>query len=401
MDSVSRVNGGIFEAERRLQQTLAEEHRVSVEVLGLQDKFSLEDRRAWLPLSPKVFRIRGPAAFGYSAGLRRAVVSAKADAVYCAGLWKYHSLLSLQWARKTRKPLLVAPHGMLDDWAVKQSRGRKRLARLLYQDAQLETASCIRALCDAEARAIRKNGIRSPVCIIPNGIDLPSDDCDSGSAPELSELRRLAAGRKVLLYLGRIHPKKGLVDLLRAWRRMLDDKSPVARHWILVIAGWSQGEHEAVLKMLAADLGLSSKNLASGGAESGSVHFLGPQFGEAKTACFRDCDAFIIPSLSEGLPMVVLEAWAWHKPVLMTPACNLPEAFVANAAIRIEPSAERICTGLRQMLEMSTSELRTIAGAGYRLASARYAWSRVAEQMNAVIEWVAGQAPKPDVVVNY
>jgi poly(glycerol-phosphate) alpha-glucosyltransferase len=411
MDSVSRANGGIFEAERRLQQTLAEDARLRVQVFGLRDEFAFEDSKAWLPLVPKVFPIVGPPGFGYSRGLRRAVLAADADVAYCAGIWKYHSLLSLQWARRTRKPLVVAPHGMLDDWAVKQSRRRKRLAGLLYQNAQLETAGCIRALCDAEARAIRKYGVRKPICIIPNGVDLPAADGDLESHTDNSPMRRFAAGRKILLYLGRIHPKKGLDNLLRAWYSIFRERGSLGRDWVLVIAGWGQQEDEAQLRKLAGEMALRYEDLAKPGVEhlqSGisdteavSVLLLGPQFGDAKAEAFRDCDAFVLPSLSEGLPMVVLEAWARRKPVLLTPACNLPEAFVDKAAIQIEPDAASIATGLRQMFEMSASELSSIGVAGHRLAASRYAWPRVAAQMKTLIEWLLDRAPRPDFLVDY
>ena len=415
MDSVSRANGGMFEAERRLQQTLAQDPRLHVQVFGLEDEFASTDSNSWLPLAPKVFPVLGPAGFGYSPGLQRAVRAAQADMAYCAGLWKYHSLLSLRWARQTRKPLIVAPHGMLDDWAIKQSRGRKRLAGLFYQNAQLKTASCIRALCDSEARAIRKYGVRKPICIIPNGVDLPAEtDCKSTS--KASALRRLAAGRKILLYLGRIHPKKGLDNLLRAWRTTLGEKC-AAREWVLVIAGWGQSRHENELKALTTDLGILWTDVIPHDRDKptpstfnfqpstfnpeASLLFLGPQFGEAKAAAFRDCDAFVLPSLSEGLPMVVLEAWAYRKPVLLTPACNLPEAFVHNAAIRIESDPDSIATGLRQLSEMAASELCAIGEAGHGLVASRYAWPRVAGQMKALIEWLLDPAPKPDFLVDY
>jgi poly(glycerol-phosphate) alpha-glucosyltransferase len=408
MDSVSRVNGGIFEAERRLQQTLAEDSHLSVQIFGLTDEFAFEDSKAWQPLAPKVFPVIGPSAFGYSPGLRHAVLAAKANVAYCAGIWKYHSLLSLEWARRTQNPLVVAPHGMLDDWAIKQSRGRKRLAGLLYQNAQLEAASCVRALCDAEAQAIRKYGVRKPICIIPNGVDLPADS-DRNSSSDDSTLRQFAAGRKILLYLGRIHPKKGLENLLRAWRTTLGEKR-AAQDWILVIAGWDQGGHEAELKALATHLALSWSALPSQPSGNpqrstfnpkASLFFPGPQFGDAKSEAFRNCDAFVLPSLSEGLPMVVLEAWAWRKPVLLTPACNLPEAFVRNAAIRIEADADGIAAGLRQLSEMSPSELCAIGEAGHRLATSHFAWPRVAGQMKALIEWLLNRGPKPDSLVNF
>ena len=95
-----------------------------------------------------------------------------------------------------------------------------------------------------------------------------------------------------------------------------------------------------------------------------SVSFLGAQFGAEKNACYRACDAFIMPSLSEGLPITVLEAWAYAKPVLMTPECNLPEGFGAGAALQIGTRPEEIAAALKQVIEMSDADRRAMGNRG-------------------------------------
>ncbi len=148
-------------------------------------------------------------------------------------------------------------------------------------------------------------------------------------------------------------------------RPLSSDFCPLSSDWTLAIAGWDQGGHEAELKRLATELEIPWRDcreapytlrgeLAAGrmrwisafqifsvSAFSFSARCLAP-----KSRRLRSCDAFILPSFSEGLPMVVLEAWAYGKPVLMTPECNLPEGFAANAAIRIETNPESIARGL-------------------------------------------------------
>ncbi|PYK25405.1 MAG: glycosyl transferase family 1, partial [Verrucomicrobia bacterium] len=125
-------------------------------------------------------------------------------------------------------------------------------------------------------------------------------------------------------------------------------------------------------------------------AAGDSVVFLGSRFGAEKSECYRTCDAFILPSLSEGLPMTVLEAWAYAKPVLMTPECNLPEGFLANAALRIGPSAEEIAAGLKQLVEMSTDDRAAMGARGRDLVTRDFSWPRIGEQMRAVYDWVLG-----------
>jgi poly(glycerol-phosphate) alpha-glucosyltransferase len=216
---------------------------------------------------------------------------------------------------------------------------------------------------------------------------------------------RFAQGRKVLLYLGRIHPKKGLVNLLKAWKQTLNSQLST-NNWLLAIAGWDQGGHETELKQLATELGITwhdlrehrTSNIEHPTSNEASLLFLGPQFGDDKSACYRDCDAFILPSFSEGVPMVVLEAWAYGKPVLMTPECNLPEGFAANAAWRIEPSVESIAQGLQELFRTPHSALRTLGDNGRALVASRFTWPKIAADMRSVYEWVLGSGPKPECV---
>jgi glycosyltransferase involved in cell wall biosynthesis len=384
LDSISRANGGIFEAERRLQQSLAAYQDIRVEVFGMRDGFSAQDLPVWRPIRVRVFPVTGPSGFGYARALSSSIDQSGADVVYSAGLWKYSSLASLLWSKRTGKPLLVAPHGMMDPWALEHSRLKKRVAGLLYQNAQLRQAACIRALCESELKSIRAYGLKNPVCVIPNGIDLPAKPTGRNVVPtrELKE-----QGRKVLLYLGRIHPKKGLVNLLKAWKGAIGAQSAIGEEWILVIAGWDQGGHEGELKSLAAGLEIED-----------SVFFVGPQYGEAKAEFYRNCDAFILPSFSEGLPMSILEAWSYAKPVLMTSECNLPEGPEAGAAICLDPTVEAIEEGLQRLALMSDLERQAMGERSLQLVKERFMWSRVAHDMMAVYRWLLGAAERPDCV---
>jgi glycosyltransferase involved in cell wall biosynthesis len=388
MDSVSRANGGIFEAERRLQQELHSRSGIDVQVIGLKDSHTEADTKAWLPLVPNTFSVKGPRGFGYSAGLGDALGKTDADLGYLVGLWKYPSVATLQWSRQTGKPVMVAPHGMLDPWALRNSGLKKKIAGWLFQNKQLRRATCLRALCLAEVASIRAYGLKNPVCVIPNGIDPPEEDEHSSRHP------LFPAEGKVLLYLGRLHPKKGLANLIAAWNKA----RATSKGWSLAIAGWDQGGHEAELKRQATELGIAWADGSVIRGENASIRFLGPQFGEDKSACYRSCDAFILPSFSEGHPMVVLEAWAHAKPVLMTPECNLPEGFETLAALRIEPTVESIAHGLTQLFAMPADDLQEMGRRGRGLTESRFAWPKVAEQMASVYQWMLGGGAEPDCV---
>jgi poly(glycerol-phosphate) alpha-glucosyltransferase len=439
IDSISRAAGGLLDAERCLHQGLRR-MGVRTAVFALEDAHTPDDLPGWTPLSPTVFPHRGPAAFGWSADLRRAILAETGDLIYRAGLWRLPSRYAHEWSRRHGRPEIIAPHGMLDPWAVRNSHWKKVLAHACYEGAHLRNASCIRALCESEAQAIRAYGLTNPICVIPNGVELPKEARDQ--RPETRDQR------KTLLFLGRLHPKKGLVNALRAWKTYLQSTihDPRSSEWQFVVAGWDQGGHEAELKRLCGEIGVSVASVSvdrflsdssqdprtplgksatvidtplqatSGRAAAGtpyrstetpkhrnteipaSVIFTGPAFGETKDLLLRRADAFILPSFSEGLPMSVLEAWAYRLPVLMTEHCNLPEGFLADAALRIGTDVESIAEGMHDLLRSPASDLRSLGDNGRRLVEERFAWPQIAAQMKEVYEWILGGGVVPDCV---
>ena len=381
VDSVSREAGGLFHSVRGRAKAVTRAG-ASARVFGISDEQSAVDLQDWQPLSVQTFRPQWRA-WGYSNQLLPAVLGADLDILSTHGLWKYCSIASLRWHRRMARAYIVHPHGMLESWALQNAKWKKRIAGLLYENQHLRGAACLRALGEAEAQSIRAYGVRSPICVIPNGVDLP----------DLSETAALRAqpfaeGRKMLLYLGRLHPKKNVANLIRAWKQILNSHALARASWVLAIAGWSQGGYEAQLRQLTTELGLLT-----------SVIFLGARFGIEKNECYRACAAFIMPSLSEGLPMTVLEAWAYAKPVLLTPECNLPEGFAAGAALQIGTGPGQIAAGIKRLIEMSGDDRQAIGNRGRDLVATKFSWPRIGEQMRSVYEWSLGAGPTPEVIV--
>ena len=120
--------------------------------------------------------------------------------------------------------------------------------------------------------------------------------------------------------------------------------------------------------------------------------FYGPAFGGEKDQLLRRADAFVLPSLSEGLPMSVLEAWAYGLPVVMTPECNLPEGFASQAALEIRNGkmGDSKWSGLQQMLDMSDSDRIEMGRRGRRLVEEKFTWPKVAAQMKQLYEEILG-----------
>lgn len=384
--SISRSYGGIFEIERRLAQELQEIPETEISVFGINDEHTEVDIPAWLPVIPKHFPYYGPRAFRYSPGLRRAFDSCDADVAHLHSMWLYTSVVVQDWGRRKNRPYLTTINGMLDPWALNHSSWKKRISGYLYERAALDGASTIQVNSMAELRFARAYGLRNPICIIPNGVDLPS----SLPATNKTENR---AGRSSLLYLGRIHPKKGLANLLRAWAHLLKTDKLASRDWQMIVAGWDQGGHENDLKRLATELAIPWS--AGTPCEDVSLVFPGPLFDKGKAAAFAACSSFILPSFSEGLPMAVLEAWAYGKPVVMTPECNLPDGFSKRAALRIDPQPDAIESGLRELIGMSQAEREQMGQNGRSLVAGSYSWPVVAAELRAVYAWMLGGGERP------
>lgn len=376
MPSVSRVAGGIFEVERRLAQQIAALNQNEVQAFGTQDEFTQEDAAAWQPVNVLAFPTYGPRAFGWSPALKQAFDANSADVGHLHVLWMHTSLIMRSWSRHHRKPYITTLHGMLDPWALRNSRWKKVLSATFYERSCLNEAACVQAFSRNELDAARSFGLKNPICVIPNGIDIPQP-CAEPAPWE-------ANGKKTLLYLGRLHPKKGLLNLLGAWNKLRLASHASLKNWQLAIAGWSQGGHESELKELAADYDIQS-----------AVKFLGPLYGNAKAAAYSHADAVVLPSFSEGLPMAVLEAWSYRKPVLMTPQCNLPEGTAASAAIEVEPQVETLAAGLGTLLDATDAERMRMGERGWDLVNQKFTWPTVATEMLAVYGWLVGGGAAP------
>lgn len=368
--SMSRNAGGLFNSVRESALNLAEAG-AEVSVYALEDEHSTRDLLEWSPIVPRVLPTTLRGVFPHARSLDRELARADHDVLHLHGIWQLQSRSVNHWRRAKGRPVMISPRGMLDPWALANSGWKKKLAGAWFENRNLREADCMHALNSSEARSMRAFGLTNPIAIIPNATDLA----------EIGP-RETNEGRKTLLFLGRIHPKKGLSELVDAWALTMADQPGLAKEWQLEIAGWDDGGHLGALADQVAQAGLGY-----------SVRLSGPAFGEEKDALLRRADAFVLPSYSEGLPMSVLEAWAYRLPVLMSEACNLPEGFSAGAAVRISTEPEQLAEALGDTLPRK--DLQQIGDKGRRLVEQRFTWSRVAEQHMDVYRWMLGEREAP------
>jgi glycosyltransferase involved in cell wall biosynthesis len=358
--------GGLYYSVRALSAGIAVNSEVDVKVFA-SGCASEAVMKHWCPLVPETFPVRGPRSYSYAPGLLEALIAFKPDVIHLHGIWQYTSHVARKAAVACGSQLVLSPRGMMDAWAMRNSKWKKKLMFILQEKQVLNRVDCFHALNQSEADSIRGLGHTQHIKIIPNGTDLP-DRNDIGLLGGENE-------DKKIVFIGRIHPKKGIAELLNAWK-LLRDRSPnLSSDWKLVIAGWDDGGHLEGYQKKAIQLGLAD-----------SIEWPGKVYGHDKERLLHETSAFILPSFSEGLPMAVVEAMAYGLPVIMTEACNIPEAFAAGAALRIEPNPESICEGLAQFIGMPSSEASGIGEKARNLVESKFTWEQQVNRMQGVYQ---------------
>ena len=294
-----------------------------------------------------------------------------ADGVHVHGLWEQSTLVACRGARRHRIPYLISAHGMLEPWALRNKRLKKLIYSALIERANLEGARCLHALTQAEAADYRSFGCQSPIAVIPNGVRIPEH---ISSAKFLAQHPALK-GKRVVLFLGRIHFKKGLDLLIRSWKKIIL-RSPEAH---LVLAGPDFEGTRASLSAIIEQEGISQH-----------VLFAGMLRDDLKWSALAAAECFVLPSYSEGLSVSVLEAMGVGLPVIVSDHCNLPEVAALEAGWVIPAQVAALERALETLLENSPETNATIGDRGREFVRRRYNWSVIAEQMNELYRWVGG-----------
>jgi glycosyltransferase involved in cell wall biosynthesis len=378
--SNSRNAGGLYPAVKCLGQALFKNKKIKPVIYGFRDNHSATDIKSYEPVRLEEYHIIGPPGVGLTLDLGWKIRKDNPDVIHINGIWMYTSYVNKSYTAKYNKPYIISPHGMLDPWITHTRAWKKKIGLFLYEKEHLANAACIHALTDAEYKSIRSFGCKNPIAIIPNGVHLPR--YENLTATENFSWKE--DNRKNVLFLSRLHPKKGLDNLIKAWARIGEHR----KSWKLVIAGESKDKsYINSLKKLQSELYLEN-----------DVIFIGSQFNRAKELCFKSSDAFILPSFSEGMPIAALEAWSHRLPSLLTKECNMPEGFERNASIEIEPNVESIVKGLEKLFLLSENELEQMKTNAYELVKQKYTWDSIGKQMNDVYEWILTGGSPPSCV---
>lgn len=277
------------------------------------------------------------------------------DVVHINGIWMLHTWVAQREAQRMGIRTFVTPHGMLEPWILSRHRLRKRAALLLYQGRALRRASGLVATAESERANLMRLGYNGQVSMIPNGIDV-------------SGIAMRADWRKggTILFLSRIHPKKGAELLIEAAAMMGD----ALRGCKIVIAGEGDADYTAGLKAMAAGSGLACR-----------VCFVGGVYGEDKWRLLRQADVLALPTLSENFGIVVAEALACGTPVITTKGAPWGDLTARGCGWWIDRSAENLAVALKQALGLTAADRERMGRAGRRLVEEKYSAESAAKAL--------------------
>jgi glycosyltransferase involved in cell wall biosynthesis len=248
---------------------------------------------------------------------------------------------------------------------------KKRVALWAYQRRDLETVSAFVATSELEAIGIREFGLSQPIAIIPNGIDLP---------PVAIDRPRVGNGPRIALFLGRIHPAKGLLNLIEVWARTKP------RGWVLHIAGPDEGGHLQQVMRRVSEFNLTEV-----------IKYIGSVSDSAKFEAYSRAELFILPTFSENFGVVVAEALSCALPVVTTKGAPWHALEEHQCGWWVEPSVAGLAEAVVDSTSRSPEELAVMGQRGRVLAN-QFRWPAIAKQMAAVYAWVLGCGAKPECI---
>lgn len=370
LSSISRCGAGVMDAVRHSCLGLHPFAGVDTKVFSLIDSYSALDTSLWQPIQPDLFPVAWPQSFGYSPGLKRALGNGGIDLIHSHGLWMHPGLAAHGVSKRQGIPHVVSPHGMLDPLSIKRKWLRKRFFWHTLEKARVKSAAVLHATSLLEAEHFRALRLRNPIAVIPLGVELK----EFASARDSKET-------KAVLFLSRIHPQKGLLNLVQAWAALMP------QGWKAIIAGPNQFGHEEEVRAAVRKAGLAEQ-----------FEFPGPVYGEAKWSLLRSADLFVLPTFSECFGIAIAEALACGVPVITTKGAPWADLEERKCGWWIDIGVEPLAAALREAMALSDEERLAMGMRGRQLIDVKYAWPGIAKLMLAVYHWVLNGGATPDCV---
>lgn len=326
----------------------------------------------------------GPSKIKFSSELRIRLNSelGNGDIIFSNNLWNYPAFLSAFTARNKRLPHIVSIRGSLYPWSLSQGKLRKKIAWFLFQKKSLQSASLVHVTCADEYHSVRELGIASPIAIVPHGINY-DDYQDLPQKQACSEHLNLCKDKKYVLFMSRLHKKKGLDLLLDVWVEMVKEFP----NWCLLVVGPDYSNYTQKINAIVSENKIPN-----------NIKVFGMLTGYDKQAVLGVSDIFTLPSYTENFGVVIGEAMAAGLPTITTTGVPWSEINSWNCGQQIELSYENLFNSMKSIMGQDEKSLKIMSNNAKSLIKNNYSWSAQAEKFGQALNYVAFSKPAPGVV---
>ena len=303
----------------------------------------------------------------FSGVWKKAVVdlldSVRPDIVHVNCCWTPDCAMIQQLAQKRGYKVVLTPHGMLEPWIIKRHYWTRKVPALwLYQKAAVQRADCVQATAESERDNLLKLGYNSNIKVVRLGIDAES-----------IEMKRSWKKSRQILFLSRVHVKKGINFLVEATDVLRNE----LQGYKILVAGEGDADYVEAMKRMICDRGLQD-----------IVQLIGGVYGDEKWRLFQTSDFFVLPTHSENFGLAIAESLASGTPVITTVGTPWSDLNSSEAGAWIEIGTETLVETLRRFLSLSEDELETMGRNGRKLIETKYSAHVMAEQMMEVYKSV-------------
>ena len=291
------------------------------------------------------------------------------EIIHCHGVWRSANLFTLFLAKDHNSKIVWSPRGMFSEWSLKQRGNLKSIYWFFLQKQAVAHTDCFHATAMSEYEDIRKKGFGQPVALIPNGVPIP----------KLNGIKK----EKNIVFLSRIHKKKGIDLLLEAWSEL----EGIYSDWRVKIAGPLNSQYADEIQLYAKKLNLKN------------VDFVGELLGDSKKEFLASASLFVLPSYSENFGIAIAESMAHATPVICTTETPWEGIKKHNCGWWVEPKALEIKGAIQSALNREIEELGEMGVNGRDWMIRDFSWGKIAKDMRALYLWLLGMCSKPSFVI--
>ena len=307
--------------------------------------------------------------------------------IHIHGLWRLPT--RAKFVNNLKKPFIISPHGMLSDWALKQSFFKKKLALKFWEMNSLRKTKIIHALSNKEIEQIKSILPEKNIALIPNCVDNKYKILENYSKYDLLKKTGLkefgiCPDDKILLYLGRFHKGKNVDLIIKSWIEIRDVVKK--NKWHLCLVG--EGNEKSKIIELSKNFPFKEYNW----------HLSKPLFDAEKYSAFYAANGFILSSDSEAMPMATLEAMSTGLTCLISKETNLDLELSLNLAIKTQPNKEDIINSIKKLIYLNPDNKKQLSKNLKSHINKYYSKNRISDKYLELYEWLYFDHKKPDFI---